>query len=235
VSPFVHVAFTGASPPAPPTYPTIVATDNSFVSTADTTHTIDIPGGSTGDLLITFFQYGGSSTTVTQPSGWTNLGYTGTTNNRTRMWYREAADGSSGTVTASTSSTRVSAHITYRISGYGAATYLEGQLVRHDLNAGGGQDATVTPSWGSESALWIAFAGARRSNYAWVQPTGYGSLIDRNQGSDFSGDVSGCRIASAHRELTASSETILAAGWTYTGAGSPDDIARHGLVAIRPA
>jgi hypothetical protein len=213
--------------------PIIVGTANSFVTTAATTHPINIPAGSVGDLIVTFFVYTGTSTTFTMPEGATNLASSGPV----RSWYYITNTTGAHTVNATTLAVKASSHVTYRISNIGPVTFIEGVGVVYPYQVGvTGSDAVIAPLWGSGETLWISFVGARRSDYAWVQPTNYTGLIDRNHGGpDTNVNSTGCRVATSHREFITNVQTIPANGWTYTGVGSPDDSARHGLVAIRPA
>lgn len=140
-------------------FPEVVGALTSANSSPTTSHTVSLPAGSSGDLLIMFFtsrfQIG------SDPAGWVPLVSATTSPNDTRFkaWYR-VADGSEGaSQTISTPLNVVSAHNVYRMR--------RGRTPEASAAVGGGQfpdPSSLSPSWGAEKTLWLAVNGSTTIN-----------------------------------------------------------------------
>lgn len=188
------VGFGGRRAAAP--FPTVVTT-NTSTGASSSSHTVSLPTGIvSGNLLIAFCALN-DDRTHTWPAGWTELTDADTGNIVASVAYR-VADGSEGsTISVSLGGgSSTSAHITLRITNYTgtpeAGTPVGGTSTTPD-------PPSVSPSWGSDEILVLAFASSRTSSVASAAPSGYGNLITVANGSNPA-------AACARLEVTASSE-----------------------------
>ena len=206
------IATTGKTPVVnASSYPTVEATNTSTESSYAQTHDVSLPTGiESGDLLLLFFAIQAQSDgAVLTPSGWTQLyGADVGTNGEMRCWYRTANGAEGATVTVDSSpGGGVSAHVTYRISGWDASEVPEAATPATGTSTSP-DSASLTPSWGSAKALWLTAAHASASTSA-TQPTNYGDLKHANTGGT---NAWHAQMAVASRENEASSENPGA--WT---------------------
>jgi hypothetical protein len=224
VSPFVHVAFTGAAPPPEPEFPVIASTITGATTTANANHTINFPSGSTtGDLVIVVFRIPADDG-ESVPAGWTQAA-SRTSGGYTRVFWRilEGGDGSSVTYTSGTSTARRAAWVAYRITGAHATAPVEANV------AGGLNPSNLAPTWGDNlKHLWITYTATRRADNSFTMPSPYGTQLDAETSASDASTVH-CRVSSAHRTNEASSENADA--WTNTG--TLDNNA-SGTIAVRP-
>lgn len=194
-----------------------------------TTHSITLPSGITaGDLVIVFFSNDDAATaSVTTPaSGWEGpigQGVSPSNSNRLSVFWR-FCDGTEGaTITITLTSTNGAAWTTYRISGCDSTTDPEISATASGTSTSP-DPSSLSPSWGADDTLWFAVYGwdgnVAHSSY----PTNYSS----NQLTDRWANVAGAGIASASRNLNASSEDPGA------GAIASSDQWVAYTVAIRP-
>jgi hypothetical protein len=214
-------------------FPTVAAT-NSSNTQSGTSHTVSLPASiSSGDLLIVFFSaYNGvpTSITATYPAGWTKL-YENTSqpsdlhpSNFSAAY--KTADGTEGSsISVTTGGVNAeTAHISYRITGWDSNVPPEAPAA-----ASGGSTTpnppSLTPSWGAADTLWLATAvsGFTTATVSSI-PTNYTNNININ-----SSPGSTLRLASARRELNASSEDP----GTFTFSVSSQW--RAGTVGIKPS
>lgn len=225
------VVATIAVAPTPPLtaspFPQVKETKKSTDETTVTSHTVLLPDNyQAGDLLIIAITLGGASTTISTPGGWSPL-FSEASTNRTSAGFYKVASGSEGASVAVTSAAaRKSAHQAFRITNY------QGTPEATSTNAAATtQDPpSLSPSWGSDDTLWIAYAGWRNSQIG-VEglPANYTDLRFTFTGSPTnSTDEATC--VSMVRELAASSENPPAFS---TGATSVNSCSA--TIAIRGA
>ncbi len=199
------------------TFPTIAATNNGNSGATSVTHVVNLPASiASGDLLLVFFsntQAANNAPSITTPaSGWTPMftANQGAFENLT-VWYRVAdgSEGSSITVTIGNGNARSAAWVCYRITGY-TGTPENGTASAAATSSP--DPPSVSPSWGSDDNLFIACYGWRGNVAHSSYPTNYSlsQLTDRWVNS------SGCGIAVAGRNVTASSGDPGAAGIAAT-------------------
>lgn len=209
-----------------PDYPVVEATATSAQTTSSTTHTVTLPSGITsGDLLVIFIRAGGNSVTINTPTGWTLL-TSRSSSGRTSIFYR-VADGTEGaTRTITTSSSRFSAHNSYRISGVNTSAPISGGFTGStSINP-----PNSAPGWGELRILWLAMANTRRTDNTLTQPSAYSSPIEATSIGSSSTSTNHIRLRTARRNLEASSEDPA----TFTSTGTLS--AQHAAtVAINPA
>ncbi len=167
------------------------------------THTVSFPTGiALNDLLIAIVSVDGTQD-VTWPGNWNVIIQTTVgASTRTEVAWDEAAGTESGTFDVTTSGTEQSAHRVYRISGAEdpdtqppEATVATGSSTTPD-------PPSITPTGGSETFLFIAYAGVNGStNEATSFPTSY-----INTGTAATTGGGGISINWATRALTAASE-----------------------------
>ena len=162
-------------------FPVVETTNTSQESSAVTTHTVSLPSGIVSGNLLLLFIDTNTATTVTGPSGWTELWAQSSGPYLRRGYYRQA-DGTEGTtVTFSTSVASQSVHISYRISG---AENPSTQVPEAAVLGAGGSGTTIdppslTPTGGAKDYLWIAGASHNSASSGAVNaaPTNYSSLL----------------------------------------------------------
>lgn len=164
-------------------HPLVGATAQGVSSSSNSTsHSVTIPGGDAGDMLVAIFSSDGSVTCSTTSSGWNKLGQdaygssTGNQNNKvTGAIFWKMASGTTpaaDALTVTTSASRQSSHITYRIKG---ATGISG-------TATNGSSTNSNPPnhvAGEDSWLWIATRSGDGTAVATSAPNNYTDLISR--------------------------------------------------------
>lgn len=185
----------------------VVGTETASSGSSVESAIVPIPSGSTGELLVAVLAYGSTGTTVTGPTGWTEL-YDTASSGKQVAYYR-VTDGSEGGDAEWTSTDlRRFAAVMYRISGAAASSFIASEF-EVAPSAIATQTMTpspsVTPSWGSAKNLWIVTLSSRQSIGAFTEPSGYGDQIFVNPPPI---GTSGfyCRLATAHRFLSATTE-----------------------------
>lgn len=208
-------------------FPTVagITTD---VSGPSTTHNVAMPATvNAGDLLIVMASKGlAANATITTPAGWTIITSrsTGAQAERTASYYKIAAGTEGGTTVnfATGDSCGLACRI-YRITVWHGVTPPEGV----DAASASGDPPTVTPSWGSDDNLYIAYFGWSVSSLTpSAGPSGYsnfGTTVAVNSGNDRG------RITTADLNATSSSENP----GVFTG-GTTNSVVT-GTIAVRPA
>lgn len=203
-------------------FPQVAAVSGGNNASDSKQHTVNLPNGiQSGDLLLVFFATDGYPT-ITFPGGWTQLFQTANSSYVAfGAWYR-IADGEEGaTITVETSTWEMSAHTSYRITGY-SGTPEAG--ISATSNSSWPDPPSLTPTWGAEDTLWFACEGNDHQYSVSSYPTNYAD--GRN---DIASSSSGCGVGTCRRELNAVSENP----GTFTIAASEQWVAN--TVAIQPA
>lgn len=193
-------------------FPTVAATNTTNNAVNNPTKAINLPASiSSGDLLIIVLAAYATAgaVSITTPSGWSVLfSVVGSGNLRRVAGFYKVASGSEGATVSITFSRNVScAANSYRITGY-TGTPEAGTATTGSSTAP--NPPSLSPSWGSGDILWLAVFGNVSPGGTITSPTNYSS--------GFSVDEGKILIASAQRNLTASSEdpgafTTSSANW----------------------
>jgi hypothetical protein len=204
-------------------FPVVQSTITSEEVTEVTSHDVSLPAGvSSGDLVVVYVAVK-NNRTVTYPAGWTEILDTNGTGVSISVAYRRC-DGTEGaTIIVTSSILDASSHGAYRITGHHATTNPEVGTT----TAGTDQSPdppSLTPSWGAEDTLWIAFHGAGGDHTTSAFPASYTDGIQENDSG------SGISSASARRNLNAASENP---GAFSLSSGTIQW--RANTIAIRPA
>jgi hypothetical protein len=163
--------------PASSGFPTVSSVTTSNYTTNVTTHNVSMPGTvAAGDLLICLFTNDGSAT-VTTPAGWSSISSTNNGTNVRASVLAKVATGSEGgtTVNFQTSATeQANAHV-YRIPAanwYGDLNGVEATGVSAGTTTAP-NPPSLSPSWGSDNTLWLAYAGGSSYDGVNSYPSGY--------------------------------------------------------------
>lgn len=190
--------------------PTVGGTNSSAVTTAGTSHTVNLPGSiAAGDLLIVLFGHAAAAT-LNSLTGWNELVDDGVANGIGVLWRR--ADGTEGsTISVGTSASTKSCHISYRISGANNTSAPAVSTVT--TGTSNAPDPGNCNPGTSKDRLWITFfvqAGEEADDNTWTNnaATNYGSLLQKTTGTGGL-PATNCSIASCVRTLTASSEDAV--------------------------
>jgi Concanavalin A-like lectin/glucanases superfamily len=181
----------------------------SNISTAATSHSINVGSPSAGMLLIVFIRFATSPGTVTF-TGYTQLGTADTSDasdDETRVYYRWAngAEGASDPLTT-VNSTKVAA-ICWRITGAedpAIAVPTRSAVAIGTTGANTANPNSVAPTGAPIDTLYLALMGGDGTGTITAAPTNYTSLQTANSGS---GSTAGTNvvIAGASRQIAASS------------------------------
>jgi hypothetical protein len=213
VSPFVHAVFAASGIG-------VAATSSGGTGSAQTTHTVTLPSGSTtGDLVLIVWHHAAGDTTITGPGGWSSLSL----GSRGRA-YHLVLSGSVSTVDVTTASSRNSAYTAYRFTG------AHGNVERVVSGTNVIDPPSLTPTWGSAENAWVTGIQARRTDNTVTAPSGYGSQLTAYAAEDANNSTSHVRVATAHKIATATSDDPDAWGTTGT-LDSPIAF----TIAVRPA
>ena len=170
-----------------PAFPDVQATNNSTGS--GTSHTVSLPSGiSVGDLLVCFFATDGDNT-ITNWGGFTEIhSASNGTAASLHVAYKIAVG--SDTLTVTTSSSEVSAHITYRITGHDTVQMPEASTGAQATTQYPDPDS-LDPTGDAKDFLWIAVMGNDRTATTTVYPTNF----DDDQVANSEGSNGGCNVA----------------------------------------
>lgn len=185
--------------------PTVAATNTSEETTATSSHGVDLPAGVvSGNLIVSVFSSDGDST-VSFPAGYTEFfELMAGSRNTLSFAYRQADGGEGASFTVTTSADRQSAHVTYRITGHEnpATQAPEASTGATETSLDTNPDPdSITPTGGSKDYLFIAAHGHNNDRTTTAFPTSYSNGLSE-QGSG----GGACGVASAERQLTATSE-----------------------------
>lgn len=201
-------------------FPSIATTGTYNGGLADS-HSVTIPSGDSGDVIVVCFRFFGNSVSSTPPSGWDAPVAEG--GNSNIFVVSKRSDGTETSATFTLGGSRRAAATVYRVQGVSAdESYIAG-TASLDLTLG----ALAAP-WGSADNLWITAAGTKRTDNTLTAPDDYGGQINVETTPSSTSSSHG-RIASAYREH-ATDEAIEDA-WGSTGT---TDSTRTARVVIRP-
>jgi hypothetical protein len=192
-------------------FPVVAATNETAVTTAITSHVINLPTGiAAGNLLVIILDKGSSSATFNALAGWTeivdeNLG------NGITVWARQATGSEGSTVEFTSSAGTRSASLAYRITGAIALATQAPELSTVATGTSVNPNATTcTPTGGAKDYLWITFFGmageqADDDTVVTTFPTNYtDNQLEKTCG--VVGTNLGGMIGAASRNLNAASE-----------------------------
>lgn len=207
------------------TFPTVQdLTPTSFAANA-TAHLVAMPATvNAGDLLILLFSADDNPITTT-PSGWTLLTESNALTPKGWVAYKRAVGDEDGTtVDVVTDSSQKACAQVYRITGIHASSNPEAGTIATGTSANP-DSPTLTPSWGAEDTLWIAFYAGDDDDDASAYPTNY---TDGTYTQSDDGFTNGSSMGTARRNLNATSDDPS----TFTIAASRAWVAN--TIAIRP-
>lgn len=212
--------------------PVVVGTPaETAISTAGTSHVVNLPSGATGNLLVAVMSKGSAGTTPTVNSlaGWNELLDEAQTLGLYIAW--RVADGTEGATTTFTlSSATRGAWIVYEISGAYDPTIQPPQVGTTATGSSTSPDPpSVSVTGGSKDILTIACfgrSGEEADDDTWVTaaPSGFGGLLQKACGT--AGTNLGGMVATAHlAETTATADP--GAFTSATGAWRAQTIVVH--------
>ena len=180
------------------TTPLVVSTSaQAYPASGGKTYSINIPAGSTGDMLLIGVSANTSSTSpISMPVGWTERVNEVTGTAITGAVFYRITDGTEGsTVDVTLNAVNQSVSFMYRISGFSDVP--EATFLANTSNTSS-PITTITPSYGTSDYLFIAFdfIDTYTANVT-AFPTGY-----TDTGSVESGTGSACEIAYAQKATT---------------------------------
>ncbi|MGD9157288.1 MAG: hypothetical protein PVG39_02685 [Desulfobacteraceae bacterium] len=204
-------------------FPSVSSVTETQVSSASTTHDINMPASvDADDLLLVFIAFSLLPTPGT-PSGWTLLREDGIF-----CTYAKKTDGTEGgtAVNFSTSSSCTAAAQCYRITNW-YEDITNGVNIYYTSGSGANPDPpSLTTAWGSDDNLWIAACGGYNDDatvnaYPANYTNGYGTISG-------GGVNNGCEVGTARRENATDTEDP----GTFTL--SESETWRAHTIAIRP-
>ena len=203
-------------------FPQVAAVNGGINVVTSTSHTVNLPAGiEAGDLLLVFFASDGYPT-ISFPAGWTQLFQTNSSFAVAfGAWYRIADGGEGATITVTTPLGEMTAHTSYRITGYSGTPEAGTPAIGFSYYP---NPPGLTPTWGAKDTLWFACEGNDYTRPVTAYPTNY--TDSRN---DYCDQYSGCGVGTARRELNAATEDP----GTFTISLSDQWVAN--TVAIQPA
>ena len=215
--------------------PAVVGTPaETAISTAGTSHVVNLPSGASGNLLLAIMDKGSTSATVNALTGWTEL-LDEASANGLYIAYR-VADGTEGTTTTFTLSAATrGAWIVYEISGAIDPATQAPQIGTTATGTSATPDPpSITPTGGSKDYLFVAFAGmageeADDDTWGNTPPTSYTPSPPRQKSCGVAGTNLGGLILSAERQLTASTDNPGTFGVDVSAAWRAQTIAVHPL------
>ncbi len=184
-------------------YPTISSTTGANNSTADTSHTINLPSVNEGDLLMVAFVCADQPVITWDNAShgtWTELTNV-TTLDPSMVVYWKVADGTefAGTLTITTSISKKSAYQTWAIYNWNGIAPLAPATVQFI-------DETLPDppenTFGEAESLWMALLAVNNETTVNAYPTNY----DDNQSSQVTTTFMAVGIHAATREFTGTSE-----------------------------
>ena len=190
--------------------PAVVGTPTeTAISTASTSHVVNLPAGATGNLLVAVMSKGSVSASVNALTGWTEL-----LDEAIALGLYAAyrvCDGSEGATTTFTLSAATrGAWIVYEISGYEAPGTQAPQIGTTATGSSVNPNPpSVSVTGGSKDILAIAFfgrAGEEADDDTWTTaaPASYTNLLQKACG--IAGSNLAGMVASAQRQVTTATE-----------------------------
>lgn len=202
--------------------PTDSARQNTNISTAGTTHAVNVGSPTAGTLLIVHARYAAAPGTTTF-TGYNRIAQDSSdaSDDQTEVYWRWA-DGTEGATDNLTTANSVkAAFICWEVTGAeneapGISTVVVGTTTANTANSG-----SVAPNSPPRDTLYISMIGGDGEIAAPTAPANYGNIVSANSGT--TGAVAtNCVTAGASRQITASSSddagafthAAYATGWT---------------------
>jgi hypothetical protein len=197
------------------TFPAVLSVEEQEFATEAQSYDVAMPASvSAGDLLIMFVAHDGDPNDAwASVSGWTNLRdalWGVASQGRLGIWYKNASGSEGGTnvtvsFTSGTSTDRPAMAFVFRVQ---AGTWNTGSApelaAANDVSGNVNPDPpSLSPSWGSDDNLWVAYMVCDQDRSVTAYPTSYSSNQVFTQ---VSGHLDDHTAAAATREAAASSE-----------------------------
>jgi hypothetical protein len=192
-------------------FPVVAATNETAVSTAGTSHVLNLPANiAAGNLLVIILDKGSTQASFNSLAGWTEIVDENLANGIT-VWARQADGAEGSTVTFTSDASTRSASFSYRITGAIPLSVQAPQLSTVATGTSTAPNATTcTPTGGAKDYLWITFFGmageqADDESVVTTFPTNYtDNQLEKTCG--VAGTNLGGMIGAASRNLNAASE-----------------------------
>lgn len=183
-------------------FPKVESTATGNLTTAVNTYACPLPSGiQDGDLLLVIvgLWHTSSARTFLTPSGWTQLFQQNNFGQLRALaaFYKVATGAEGSTVTINASGDMFAASVAYRISGYDLVP--EGSATGSSAT-GNPDPPSLTPSWGSANALWIAVGAHIQTSTPQLAPALFSDLL---QDAAVASGQDRPRVASALRKVEA--------------------------------
>jgi hypothetical protein len=220
--------------PATIIFPPVYSTNGSSTDS----HQIVLPPGNrqAGDMVVFIFSPRANPTLILEPSGWTRVSSSGAESavHDHYVYYRRYTGSSAGGGTVGgweLSIARKSVGVAFLVRNIHASDAPE---VDHAMGTGSGNsDCDLTPSWGTDTTLWLHAIGCDPAENPTAIPAGYTATDVEVPDPDYkrTGTTSAdAEIAACYKTAAGAQEVIAEGDWTLT-AGGPDLgtlIALHG-------
>jgi hypothetical protein len=202
--------------------PSVVGTPTeTAISTAGTSHVVNLPSGATGNLFIAIMDKGSTAATVGALAGWNELLDENSANGLYIAW--RACDGTEGATTTFTlsASTR-GAWIVYEISGAADPTVRPPEIGTTATGSSTTPDPpSVSVTGGTRDVLTIACfgrSGEEADDDTWVTaaPSGFGGLLQKacgTVGTNLGGMVATAHLASTTATSDPATFTCATGAW----------------------
>lgn len=191
---------------------------------------LTIPGTvQPGDIMLIFFSYQTSGTTVTNPSGWTAIGTDTTRAQAVKGWWR-IADGSYGAGSTVTVTTNAAAKNSLEFVSYSGVDDVSPFLVSIPYAPGTTANSWTMPNTSPAEAGWrVDFLGQRSSSPAtsWTVP---GGMTRRDQQFNTGSGASYAVVADSNGDVGPGTIT----GLTYSNNGSATAAFAGWTVVLKP-
>lgn len=206
----------------------VLESTNKGQTASGTSHSMNLPTGiQAGDFLIIFWVNAGSSANYSAPAGWSAPSRLTFGSGTRDSWFsRRVADGTEGSsVTMTSSNSTNSGYMSLRISNSNNQLERTPQASEITGTSTNPNPPSLSPSWGAEDYLWIAYTCINDDNTFSVYPTDYSN-------GDYQFGGTSKTIAYATRQLNASSEDPGTFTMSASDAWSAITIAVRGLPDI---
>jgi len=194
------------------TFPTVESITETSFGSASTNHAVNMPATVTTDDLLLIFMATYTDAAQTAPTDlgtWTQVhqGNSGSGFVAGGIYAIKAAGTEGGsTANVTTASSLAGAGQCFRITGWsGTIADLEASMDGYSSGTAR-SGSSLTPSWGQEDALWITMANTGDDDQAVTSSPFVANYTDGADTACGAGSNASGRIATAHRELNATSE-----------------------------
>jgi hypothetical protein len=204
----------------------IISTINSH-NIETTGHEITMPSNiSEGNLLIVFFTCDGSGITISKSVdsdlGWNILTQYSSSEPTSAILYKMATIYGSNDLIIETTSVETSTAICYNISGTGNIEPLFSSAAASSTNA---NPPSIVPVYGTQTYLFLVYAGILDTVIASVAPTDFSGLITEQSDSNGASSSSAYRLYSTNTSYNPGVFTSSSAFWvSFTVCISPIEV-----------